>query len=293
MAKKRRKRLSKDQVKKLTKNVPVTRYPRKIENNYATIINRYVYSWERKAKEFVNTHLRPYVIGGVSTLNDDDKHEDKGKKHYGKAWNDLIAAYLSQLNIDIQKQFNPELTYSNVYRFVAAVNQFELANVKVQVGAIGVNPIANNADIQSMLNFKIKQNVALIKSLNGKYASDLEKDIYRILEEGGGVSALTEAIVKRTGMTIKHAKLIATDQTGKILGQLNAYRSTKAGAKYYIWQSMEDNRVRPAHQELDQTMQKYNDAGSGDGGLMPGEPINCRCVAIPVFDSNVTDDDLG
>lgn len=293
MAKKRIKKLSEAEVKKLTKNVPATRYPRKIENNYATIINRYVYSWERTAKEFVNTHLRPYVIGGVSTLNDDDKHEDKGKKHYGQAWNELIAAYLSQLNIDIQKQFNPELTYSNVYRFVAAVNQFELANVKVQVGAIGVNPIANNADIQAMLNMKIKQNVALIKSLNGKYAMDLENDIYRILEEGGGVSALTEAIVKRTGMAIKHARLIATDQTGKILGQLNAYRSTKAGAKYYIWQSMEDNRVRPAHQELDQTMQKYNDAGSGDGGLMPGEPINCRCVAIPVFDSNVTDDDLG
>ena len=293
MTKKRRKKLNKAQVKKLTKNVPATRYPRKIENNYATIINRNVYSWERTAKEFVNTHLRPYVIGGVSTLNDDDKNEDKGKKHYGQAWNELIAAYLSQLNIDIQKQFSPELTYSNVYRFVAAVNQFELANVKVQVGAIGVNPIANNADIQAMLNMKIKQNVALIKSLNGKYAMDLENDIYRILEEGGGVSALTEAIVKRTGMAIKHARLIATDQTGKILGQLNAYRSTKAGAKYYIWQSMEDNRVRPAHQELDQTMQKYNDAGSGDGGLMPGEPINCRCVALPVFDSNVTDDDLG
>ena len=47
---------------------------------------------------------------------------------------------------------------------------------------------------------------------------------------------------------------------------------------------MEDGRVRPKHQELDQKVFSYDDPDGGDNGQLPGEPINCRCVALPVID---------
>ncbi|MES5128901.1 hypothetical protein [Lactobacillus crispatus] len=45
---------------------------------------------------------------------------------------------------------------------------------------------------------------------------------------------------------------------------------------------MEDDRYRPKHQVIG-TRQTYDDPTGGDDGQMPGEPINCRCVADPIF----------
>ena len=66
--------------------------------------------------------------------------------------------------------------------------------------------------------------------------------------------------------------------------ELNTYRNKQAGAGSYIWQTMEDDRVRPAHQDLDGKQFDYDDPNGGDDGQLPGQPINCRCVATPVFD---------
>ncbi|WP_081495928.1 minor capsid protein [Lactobacillus pasteurii] len=104
------------------------------------------------------------------------------------------------------------------------------------------------------------------------------------MTKGGGVTSVTKAIVDRTHMTANHAKLIANDQTGSIISQLDSYRAKRAGARKYIWRSMEDNRARPKHRELDGTEQVYGNPDGGDDGQMPGEPIRCRCVALPVFD---------
>lgn len=283
-------KLSRAEIDRITKNRMQTRYPWKLERSYATIISKYIYSLEKKAKSFVNVYIKPYVSGGVATLNDDNKHKDDIESHHGKEWYKNIAKSLAMLVVLIDREDVPENVKQEVVKFVASVDGYSLATVKMQVGAIGLNPIASDNAIKDMLQGKISYNVSLIKSMKSKYAHDLEKDIYRSLENGDGIGAITEAIVKRTGMNIKHARLIATDQTGKILGQLNAYRAKKAGANYYIWQSMEDNRVRPEHRELDQTVQKYDDPAGGDGGLMPGEPINCRCVSLPVFDDEAVAD---
>lgn len=283
-------KLSRSEIDRITKNHMQTRYPWKLERSYATIISKYIYSLEKKAKLFVNVYIKPYVSGGVATLNDDNKHKDDIESHHGKEWYKNIAKSLAMLVVLIDREDVPENVKQEVVKFVASVDGYSLATVKMQVGAIGLNPIASDNAIKDMLQGKISYNVSLIKSMKSKYAHDLEKDIYRSLENGDGIGAITEAIVKRTGMNIKHARLIATDQTGKILGQLNAYRAKKAGANYYVWQSMEDNRVRPEHRELDQTVQKYDDPAGGDGGLMPGEPINCRCVSLPIFDDEAVAD---
>lgn len=277
------KKLTKDQIIALTNDRRIEKYPWKIERWYARMIIKHVYSWENIAKTFVNEYIKPYVSGGVATLNDDNKHKDNIREHYGSAWYQLMEQNLNTLNLLIQHSLVEKEVNSEVHKFTASVDDYALASVKLQIGPIGINPIVSDNAIKDMLQGNIAYNVALIKKMNSKYAFDLQTDIYRTLEEGGGIGAITENIVNRTGMSIKHAKLIATDQTGKILGQLHHYRAKKAGAEYYTWQSMEDNRVRPAHQLLDQTVQKYDDPAGGDNGLMPGEPINCRCIDVAIF----------
>lgn len=282
------KKLTKEQINKLTNDKRLCKYPWNIESDYGTIITKNVYSWERQAKSFVNSYIKPYVTGGVKTALSDAKDDDKRraeeiKKYYGQAWFDLIAKQIETMGFTIKRSFNQIDLENSLQRYVASVDGYSFASVKMQIGINKVDPIKSDRRLQDYMHSKIKENVSLIKSMNVKYAHDLENDIYRSINEGGGISAITKKITERTQMNVRHAKLIATDQTGKILGQMNAYRSKKAGAEKYIWTSMGDNRVRPAHRTLNETVQKYDDPDGGDNGQMPGEPINCRCIAVAIF----------
>lgn len=111
------------------------------------------------------------------------------------------------------------------------------------------------------------------------YQDSLRQDIYNSITSGGGVTSISKALMKRTQMTYSHAQLIANDQTGSIVSQLNFYRASHTGATKYIWHSMEDRRVRPKHRALDGKTFDIDDPNGGDDGQKPGEPIRCRCYA--------------
>jgi SPP1 gp7 family putative phage head morphogenesis protein len=92
--------------------------------------------------------------------------------------------------------------------------------------------------------------------------------------------------IKRNGepvfVTIEnHAALIARDQISKLNGQLNKARQEAAGITSFVWETRMDSRVRPAHAALQGRTFKWAD---GANGLIPGQPINCRCWARAVVD---------
>ncbi|WP_242509738.1 phage minor head protein [Lactobacillus sp. A27] len=152
----------------------------------------------------------------------------------------------------------------------------------MKAGILAINPLRDNAKLREYTMGKIIENTNLIKTLRQRYIDQTKSDIYRIISSGGGVSDLAHSISARANMTLKHADLIATDQTGKILSQIDAYRNQATGSTRYIWRSMEDKRVRPKHRELDGKEFKYDDPNGGDNGQLPGQPIRCRCYQDPV-----------
>lgn len=257
------------------RRIPPTRYPHKLESGYQGTLIKLVRSWHTQAQNYIDWYIKDYVRGGAVLFDDDD--------NIIKANQLLQRVELMATTLEEAGRNDPRFTQIAT-KFVRSIDNFSFQNVKVQVGVIGLNPIQNDVELLAFTKTQIGYNVSLIKSMRTNYFDSLQKDIYRSITQGGGVSDITQSITKRTHMAVQHAKLIAVDQTGSILGQLNAHRATKAGAKYYIWRSSEDNRVRPRHRELDGTKQKYNDPKGGDNGLMPGEPIRCRCVAMPIFD---------
>ena len=80
------KKLTKDQIIALTNDRRIEKYPWKIERWYARMIIKHVYSWENIAKSFVNEYIKPYVSGGVATLNDDNKHKDNIRQCMGPTY---------------------------------------------------------------------------------------------------------------------------------------------------------------------------------------------------------------
>lgn len=264
-------KLTKEQVKQLTHNIPKTRYSWTLETYYARRLRQLISNWKQIASDHINRMINPLVTGGSLMLADDDHADD-------------IAAAIAIMLVAINGSESDIYLASLATSFVNSANTFSYHNVQAQANHVGLKAIESNSTIDDYTKMKIKENVALIKSMKQEFVDRLEKTIYESINSGGGVGQIAKFLTKTTQMANNHAALIANDQTGSILGQLDTYRQQKAGAYGYIWQSMEDARVRPTHQALDQTFQKYNDPDGGDDGQMPGEPIRCRCVALPTFD---------
>lgn len=263
---------------RVTSKVPHSRYPHKIEQSYARAIRALISKWQNYVTYFCQRHVYGLIDTKLLTLDDSDDEQQMTQAQLAQLNNQLDMLLLEMQNVTPKYIIDATTT-----KYMTAVNSFSYSNVKLQTAIVGLNPIKTDPALANYVQAKIAENTSLITSMQSRYAESIREDIYHAMTTGNGQKDVADAIVKRTGMAERHANLIANDQTGSIISNMNSYRQTKAGAQTYVWQSMEDNRVRPEHQELDGTEFRYNDPNGGDGGQLPGEPINCRCMADPQF----------
>ena len=128
-------------------------------------------------------------------------------------------------------------------------------------------------------------NVALIQTIPATYFSQVESTVLEGLKSGKRAAAIAVDIQERTGVAQSHAALIARDQVGKFNGDLNKLRQTNLGVTRFVWHTMEDERVRDSHEDLDDGVYDWDDPPDGDDGpTIPGQDINCRCYAEPVLE---------
>lgn len=256
-------------------------YPIRLEKWYERQICKLVRAWQKDASDMLVSYLKPYVVGGTKVLADAANDDPN--------WHDGVQQALKLFATQMDTEKDEQTIESIVKRWLITVDNFSkkkaekyASTAKVEIGTVGLNPLKDDPTLQNYTKSKIAENTSLIKTMKRRYTDQLQNDIYRSVTNGGGVTDISHAINYRTGMSLRHAGLIAVDQTGKALSQLDAYRSKQAGFTKYIWRSMGDGRVRPKHQDLDGQTFKYNDSSGGDNGQLPGEPIRCRCYAEPV-----------
>lgn len=126
-----------------------------------------------------------------------------------------------------------------------------------------------------------KENVKLIKSIPEQYFDRIEKMVVRNVQKGALSSEIKKNILKEYNVSERRAALIARDQVNKFNGNLNELRQTDIGVKKYVWETSLDERVRPEHEARHGKTFSWKDPPS-DGH--PGEAINCRCIAIGIFE---------
>lgn len=105
--------------------------------------------------------------------------------------------------------------------------------------------------------------------------------VQRNVALSGSTRELAEELVERFDFHEEHAAFVARDQVGKLNGQSNAARQQALGLTRFTWRTSGDERVREEHAERDGEVYSYDDPPDGE---LPGEPINCRCSAEPIFD---------
>lgn len=135
-----------------------------------------------------------------------------------------------------------------------------------------------------------KENVALIKSIQGDYHGKIQGAVMRSIANGGtGAKTLFDEIQHTGQVTKSRAELIAVDQTRKVTSAMNTERMKAAGLRKFEWiHSGGGAEPRPLHVRYDgQTFDLDDppiiDERTGERG-MPGQSINCRCKARPVVD---------
>jgi SPP1 gp7 family putative phage head morphogenesis protein len=128
------------------------------------------------------------------------------------------------------------------------------------------------------------RNLALIKSLGDEHVRDLQRTLRPLQEQGATVDTIRNEISKRVGVGGRRAMLLARDQTNKLNSQLQATQQQAAGIEEFIWSTSQDGDVRESHERLHGRRFSYANPPVVDGeAVLPGEPILCRCQALPVI----------
>lgn len=142
-------------------------------------------------------------------------------------------------------------------------------------------------------------NADLISTLPDRLKDDLGEKLSTAWASGmrvGQVEDLVDDVVERAGEACEaNAALIARDQMNKMNAAFNQVRQTELGIIKYQWRTSDDERVRPEHQEMEtggeneDGVYRWDEPGPLTGTIdgrpcHPGEDIQCRCDAIPIFD---------
>ena len=98
-----------------------------------------------------------------------------------------------------------------------------------------------------------------------------------------------KALVKRMGRT--RAGLRADQIIRMVEQSFNRAEIAAEGAKFFEWRTVGDDRVRPAHVELDGKVFPIGQGDPTEG--FPGDAHNCRCSAVPVVQLETIQGDNG
>ena len=257
------------------RRVPRARLPLLIESDYAGrlvgIIDRM-----RSASGRLVTALPALLRTDAATLRLDDSKAQRARRT------------VEHVREEIGQAFNPtqfEALADSFGQRVSAHQRAEL--VRQGRAALGVDVVLLDPKVPTVIDGFVHENVALIKSLQGRTLDQLEALITRAVSSGTRAEVVAAEIAERFDIAERHARLIARDQIARLNSQIAMTRHAELGISRFYWRSMRDPRVRPQHQVLDND-QPYSYAEPPAEGF-PGNcrtraGIGCRCYPDPVFD---------
>ena len=196
---------------------------------------------------------------------------------------DIIFPILAIFSAYVLKQ-ELERLYNSVRSYVTKDLEKEIHNALKQT-AEETEALARLKEAEySLEDYReefIQDNEELIKKLTNYYRDKLKQTIKNSIDYGYSKDMLAEEIKKNLNSIDNRAELIGVDQIGRATGGLNQYFQQKMVCNKYIWQTMLDSRVRPAHRVREGKIFNWNNPPY-DGH--PGMAIRCRCKAKPVFE---------
>lgn len=154
---------------------------------------------------------------------------------------------------------------------------------------------------RTIMDVKVADNVALIRSIPEEYFTKITGDVSRGFLAGRDLETIASGLRKTGESTVKRAALIARDQSNKLTAQMNSARQRELGITYAYWKhSTAGKEPRVTHLRASREKWIFDtqvgiDFGDAFGVVLPGVAINCRCGSrsiIPAIDEDLGPDDL-
>jgi SPP1 gp7 family putative phage head morphogenesis protein len=246
-------------------------YPMSLEREYARELVKYV----RKVRDICKRHIPNMVDAAMwNAIRADNWTEEQTEK----IDNEITAEEEAAIMAIILAMFNRVKTFNR--------RQQE----KIFRSVFGASPKEiSKEDYEKIKQIWVNQNIELIHSIDRRTLESiryaLSENIVRAVDREILVKELTDSIMHMAEVNEKRAALIACDQVGKLNSQLVQLEQMSQGVDSYIWITMKDNRVRPAHREREGKRFYWNNPPS-DGH--PGWAVRCRCTSLGCYDTDKT-----
>ena len=173
-------------------------------------------------------------------------------------------------------------------------NLLQLNRASKQV--LGIDLFREDPKLAPLVESWTAENAKLINSLGTEYVDKVAGITQRGVRGGQTIKTMADDIRKATGASKARATTIARTETAKLNAAITEHRQRSNGINYYEWSSSNDERVRESHDVMQGRLCRWDDptlyspdegktwVSRGSGvGLHPGQDIQCRCVALPVF----------
>lgn len=246
-------------------------YPMSLEREYARELIKYT----RKVRDICKRHVSAMVDAAMwNAIHADDWTEEQTEEIN----KDITAEEEAAIMAVIIAMFNRVKIFNR--RQQEKIFRSIFGSTPKETGGVGYEKIKQ---------IWVNQNIELIHSIDRRTLESirymLSENIIRAANRKILVEELTENIMHMAEVNAKRAALIACDQVGKLNSQLAQYEQVNQGVNSYIWVTMGDSRVRPAHRDRE-GKQFYWNSPPSDGH--PGWAIRCRCSASPCYDTDKT-----
>ncbi len=149
---------------------------------------------------------------------------------------------------------------------------------------IDLTAVVRQQDLSDVLSAVSIRNAELIKDISTETVTKIAQATTQSVLSGQGHQFLREEISHIFDVSDSRARLIARDQTAKLNSNLNQFRQQQAGVDKYRWVTSADERVRPRHRSINGNEYAWGESTGAEGGLPPGQPVQCRCVAQAIVE---------
>lgn len=237
--------------------------PMTLENELAVIYMDSVRAWrEGIVRELIPSYVQPSAIA-----------------------TDATPAETASIIGRIAAQADQTLIYqtAKLGRWVRRVGDWngeKIISAAKSATGVEVRPYMRLIDIQDQLDEAIRLNVSMIRTINADTRSRIENIMADALVNRRNKKYVTKALSDALGISQRRARRVAGDQLHKLNIGLTSIRNQELGIAKFQWVTRRDDKVRHLHREYSQKIYRW-DKPPSDG--LPGFPINCRCVARPVF----------
>jgi len=210
------------------------------------------------------------IARNIEALRHDDDDAEKVRRAIAEARR-RIREKVAGANIEAQ-----------VNEYARRISSYQMLQLQNQIKAgIGIDLLVSDKAINAMVRGFVAGNVSLISDVTDSTAAKYETTIMRGLTTGMRHEEVARDLQKALGIGESRAALIARDQVLTLYSQVNNSRQKSIGLTEYVWRTVHDERVRDSHAANDGKAFQWSDPPDETGH--PGEDINCRCYAEPVF----------